>query len=92
MFADSNNLTNVLLSHENHNHNFFQLRHAIQGHLDAQASKKHMPVVEESDDDLSFDDPQNLQVVHLDMPDGYTLVSSRTDLDATEELERTTNV
>ena len=70
----------------------FQLRHAIQGHLDAQASKKHVQVVEESDDDLSIDDPQNLQVVHNDTPDGYTLVSNRFDIESGEELEKATSV
>ena len=71
-----------------------QLRHAIQGNLDAEHTRKHAPVVEESDDELNdFEDPQHLEVIHPYNPDGYKLVSdSKHNIDSGDELENSTSV
>ena len=71
----------------------FQLRHAIQGNLDAEATRKHRPVVEEESEDDDYEDPQNLQVLHPDTPDGYTLVSNnRLDIESADEKEKSSVV
>ncbi|XP_052820809.1 chloride channel protein 2-like isoform X3 [Mya arenaria] len=61
-----------------------ELRHAIQGHIDAEAErkKKHSHSTLEttevnqydSEDDI-LDDPQHLEVMYPKEPDGYTLVN-----------------
>jgi len=57
----------------------FQLRHAIQGHIDAEAERKkkggkHQTVNYDSEDDL-VNDPAQLEVVYPKKEDGYTLVN-----------------
>lgn len=70
-----------------------ELRHAIQGNLDAEATRKHRPVVEEESEDDDYEDPQNLQVLHPDTPDGYTLVSNnRFDIESADEKEKSSVV
>lgn len=74
-----------------------ELRHAIQGHLDAEAERKHSKnkpradTDNESEDDM-LHDPQNLKVEHPHKPDNYTLVSlgngsTHVQIDSDDELE-----